>query len=111
MLDGALSLRDDLKVIILSHIENLGDTLNPQWKLKTAGKMLDSQLNVDGLFTYLLYTAVLPGEDGKPSYKFRTNTIDGTDTCKTPMGYFSDLYIDNDLQVVLNTIDKCNIED
>lgn len=38
MLNTALSLRDDLKIIILSHIENLGDTLNPQWKLKTAGK-------------------------------------------------------------------------
>lgn len=83
MLNSALSLREDLKIIVLSHIENLGDTMNPQWKLKTAGKMLDTQLNVDGLFTYLLYTAILPGEDGKPSYKFRTNTIDGSDTCKT----------------------------
>lgn len=38
MLNTALGLRDDLKVIVISHIENLGDTLNPQWKLKTAGK-------------------------------------------------------------------------
>lgn len=111
MLDGALSLRDDLKVIIISHIENLGDTLNPQWKLKTAGKMLDTQLNVDGLFTYLLYTAIVQGEDGKPQYKFRTNTIDGTDTCKTPMGCFNELYIENDLQFVLDRIDTYNNEE
>lgn len=111
MLDGALGLREDLKVVILSHIENLGDALNPQWKLKTAGKMLDTQLNVDGLFTYILYTEIVPGEDGKPSYKFRTNTTDGTDTCKTPMGCFDELLIDNDLQLVLTQIDKYNNED
>jgi hypothetical protein len=110
MLDAALNLREDLKVVILSHIENLGDTLNPQWKLKTAGKMLDTQLNVDGLFTYILYTNIVAGEDGKPSYNFRTNTLDGSDTCKTPMGCFEEMYIDNDLQLVLNKIDKYNNE-
>lgn len=111
MLNAALELREDLKVIILSHIENLGDALNPQWKLKTAGKMLDTQLNVDGLFTYILYTDVTTGEDGKPSYQFRTNTIDGNDTCKTPMDCFEELYIDNDLQMALLKIDKYNTED
>lgn len=110
MLNAALGLRDDLKVIILSHIENLGDTLNPQWKLKTAGKMLDTQLNVDGLFTYLFYTTILTSDEGTPLYKFRTNTIDGSDTCKTPMDCFEDLYIDNNLQLVIDTIDKYNEE-
>jgi len=109
MLNAAMELRDDLKVVILSHIDNLGDALNPQWKMKTAGKMLDSQLNVDGLFTYLLYTTVVPGDDGRPSYKFRTNTLDGSDTCKSPLGCFEDLYIDNNLQFVLDTIDKYNL--
>ena len=111
MLSAALELRDSLKVVILSHTENLGDALNPQWKLKTAGKMLDTQLNVDGLFTYILYTEIVPGEDGRPCYKFRTNTIDGSDTCKTPMGCFTETHIDNNLQVVLDTIDKYNNED
>lgn len=77
----------------------------------TKTKMLDTQLNVDGLFTYLLFTAIIPGDDGKPSYKFRTNTIDGTDTCKTPSECFNDLYIDNDLQFVIDCIDKYNNED
>lgn len=95
-----------MQAVFLSHIENLGDAINPQWKLKTNGKMLDTQLNIDGLFTYLLYTSVEQDVDGKPVYKFRTNTIDGTDTCKTPMGCFKDLLIDNDLQFVLDTINK-----
>lgn len=107
MLNSALELRDDLKVVVISHIDNLGDAINPQWKMKTAGKMLDNQLNVDGLFTYLLYTNV--STDGEtPSYRFRTNTIDGTDTCKTPLGCFKELFIPNNLQLVLDTIDKYN---
>lgn len=108
MLNAATQLREDLNIVIISHIENLGDTLNPQWKLKTAGKMLDTQLNVDGLFTYILYTEVVTGEEERPSYKFRTNTLDGSDTCKSPMDCFSDLYVDNNLQLVLDTINKYN---
>jgi hypothetical protein len=33
---------------------------------------------------------------------------DGTTTAKTPMGCFSELYIDNDLQDVFNKIDEYN---
>ena len=72
--------------------------------------MLDTQLNVDGLFTYLFYTTILTSDEGTPLYKFRTNTIDGNDTCKTPMECFEDLYIDNNLQLVIDTIDKYNEE-
>lgn len=39
ILDAATHLRDDLKIIIISHIENIGDALNPNWKLKTAGEL------------------------------------------------------------------------
>lgn len=68
--------------------------------------MLDNTIVVDGLFTYILYTSVIAGEDERPSYKFRTNTLDGTDTCKSSMGCFDELYIDNNLQLVIDTIDK-----
>ena len=107
LLRSALDLRDDLKVIIISHIENVGDAMYEKFKLKTTGRMLDSTLNIDGLFTYLLYTEVVESGD-KIEYKFRTNTLKGTDTCKTPLGCFSDLYIDNNLQLVVDTIDKYN---
>ena len=35
---SAAQLRDNLKVIFLSHTENVGDILNPKFKLKTSGK-------------------------------------------------------------------------
>jgi hypothetical protein len=108
MLKTALNLRDDLKVIVISHIENAGDTMNPQYKLKTTGKMLDNTINVDGLFTYLLYTELVESENGDIEHVFRTNTIKGEDTCKTPLGCFKELYIPNNLQLVVETIDRYN---
>lgn len=102
----AAGLRDDLKVFVLTHIENAGDVINPQWKVKTLGKMLDSTLNVDGLFTYMLYTELVEGSDGEMQHVFRTRTLKGEDTCKAPMGVFSDTYISNDLQIVAEAIDK-----
>lgn len=106
MLMTAAGLRDDLKIFVLSHIENAGDPINPQWKLKTTGKMLDNTVYVDGLFTYMLYTEMIEGEDGTMRRVFRTNTIKGEDTCKTPLGCFTDLYIPNNLQLVADAIDK-----
>ena len=108
MLKTALNLRDDLKVIIISHIENIGDTMSPQYKLKTSGKMLDNTIYIDGLFTYLIYTELREGEDGNIKYMFRTNTVNGTDTCKTPLGCFEGLYIPNNLQTVIDTINTYN---
>lgn len=108
MLKSALNLRDDLKVIVISHIENVGDALNPQWKLKTSGKMLDNTINIDGLFTYLLYTELVEDEDGNMKHVFRTNTVKGEDTCKTPLDCFSELYIPNNLQLVVDAIDQYN---
>jgi hypothetical protein len=32
------SLRDDLKVVFISHSDNIGDNMNPHWSLKTIGK-------------------------------------------------------------------------
>ena len=102
----ASSLRDDLKVFVLSHSENAGGVRNPQWKVKTLVKRLDSTLNVDGLFTYMLYTEIRENSDGNLERVFRTNTIKGEDTCKSPMGVFKDLYIPNDLKIVSESIDK-----
>ena len=70
--------------------------------------MLDNTVNIDGLFTYVLYTELHEGEDGKMERVFRTNTIDGTDSCKTPLGCFKDLYIPNDLTIVIDRINKYN---
>lgn len=38
VLKEASGLRDNLKVFILTHSENIGDALNPSYKIKTVGK-------------------------------------------------------------------------
>lgn len=107
VLKEAMNLRDDLKVCVLTHSENIGDGLNPKYKIKTIGKMIDSMITVEGLFTYVLFTTITRDGEGEIAYRFITQS-DGTTTAKTPFGCFSELLIDNDLQFVIEQIDKYN---
>lgn len=107
VLKEAMLAREDLKVFLLAHSENTGDALNPSWKIKTLGKMIDNMITVEGLFTYVLFTSKRLNEENVMEYKFITNT-DGTNTAKTPLGCFDSLYIDNDLQYVFDKIDQYN---
>jgi hypothetical protein len=69
--------------------------------------MLDNFITIEGLFTYVLFTDIIKNENGEIEYKFITQS-DGTNTAKTPMGCFDKLYIDNDLQYVIDKIDEYN---
>lgn len=100
-------LRDDLTVCILTHSENTGDNLNPYYKIKTLGKLLDSVITLEGLFTYVLFTKVVRESESEISYKFITNG-DGTCTAKSPIGLFEDRLIDNDLDFVIKAIKEYN---
>lgn len=104
----SMNMREDLKVVIITHSENTGDALNPKYKMKTIGKMIDNMITLEGLFTYVLYTKLLvdPADDSI-SHKFITQS-DGTTTAKTPMGCFDELMIDNDLQFVIDKINEYN---
>ena len=110
VLKTAMNMRDDLYVVVSTHSENTGDRVNPYNKMKTLGKMLDSVITLEGLFTYVLFTTIQRDDDNKSSYKFITNS-DGTCTAKTPMGLFDDTYIDNDLDLVIRRIKEYNEED
>lgn len=109
ILKEASGLRDNLKVFILTHSENIGDALNPSYKIKTVGKMIDNMITIEGLFTYVLFTTRRQNDDGVMEYKFMTNS-NGTNTAKTPMGCFTESLIDNDLQYVFDKIDEYNGE-
>lgn len=81
---------DDVIVYFLHHCET---TDSGKVKAKTVGKMLDSQLTVEGLFSIVLICQA----DGQ-AHKFITQS-DGYTTAKSPMEMF-DLEIDNDLKIV-----------
>lgn len=63
-------------------------------RMKTAGKMLQEKLTVEGLFTIVMKTQVFNGQ-----YQFTTRN-NGSDTTKTPIGLFDSDAIDNDLASV-----------
>ena len=110
VIKDAMNLRDDLYVVILTHSENTGDKMNPYYKIKTQGKMIDNVITLEGLFTYVFFTEVNRDDDGNPKYQFKTNS-DGTCTAKSPMGLFDTLLIDNDLNMVISKIKEYNGED
>ena len=103
----AENMREDCKMIFLTHSENVGDALNPKYVIKTVGKMLAEKVTLEGLFTYIFFTKVSEGEDGKMKYTLITNT-DGKCIAKTPMDMFTDLEIDNDLSEIIKVIDDYN---
>jgi hypothetical protein len=84
----------DCIVYFLHHTET-GD--NGKIKAKTIGKMLDSQLTVEGLFSIVLLCVA----DGA-THKFITQS-DGYTTAKSPMDMFP-AEIDNDLKMVDTTV-------
>ncbi len=84
----------DLIVYFLQHTDR---DENGRLHAKTLGKMLDSQLTVEGLFSIVLHCQT----DGVRHF-FATQS-DGTSTAKSPMGMFES-EIDNDLKMVDATI-------
>ena len=103
----AEKMREDCKMIFLTHSENSGDDLNPKYVIKTVGKLLTEKVTLEGLFTYIFFTKVVEGDDGKMQYKLITNN-DGTCVAKTSLGMFESLEIDNDLAEIIKVIDAYN---
>lgn len=89
--NAAGALADHRRVYILAHTQT--DDFG-QVRMKTVGKMVDNTLVPEGYFTIVLRTEVVNG-----IYKFSTQS-NGQDCCKSPVGMFPDLHIDNDLALV-----------
>ena len=95
LLDFISGLNDDVTVYLLHHTERTEDG---HIKAKTSGKMIDSQLTMEGLFTIVIMAR---NDDGV--YKFLTRS-DGLNPVKTPMEMFDSDEIENDLKIVDKTI-------
>jgi hypothetical protein len=99
-------LRDDLTVVFISHIENFGTDIDPEYRMWTTGKMLTNQINLDGLFSYIIYAERYIDDNGdEVKYRFKTRT-DGNDTCRSVAGCFEEKYIEPNMKLVIDTINK-----
>ena len=85
-------LPNDIIVYITMHTED--DSEMHKTKAKTIGKMIDQNLNLEGLFVIVL--RAMQTEDG---YKFITRD-DRVSTAKSPIGMFENDTMDNDLKEV-----------
>ena len=91
MIQATDKCSDDTVVYFMMHTDRSED--GTKIKAKTAGKMIDSQLTLESLFTIVLNCVT----DGKRHY-FVTQS-DGVTTAKSPMDMFP-LEMDNDLKAV-----------
>lgn len=97
LIDKSNEMREDMNIIFLHHKEISEAGIS---KAKTIGKLLDDKVGIEGRFSIVLTTEI---EDG--NYYFRTQN-NGSDTCKSPKGMFTDLRIPNDLDFVIKKIDE-----
>ena len=105
LIQGAKKLRDDLTVIYVSHQEESEDSGEiASYKMKTAGKMIDSQIKLEGLFTVVLY-AITETKGEKTDYFFITNRYKKY-PAKSPQGMFSEIKVENNLKNVVETVNK-----
>jgi hypothetical protein len=101
-------LRDDINFIVMMHPEVDTDALgNKIIKAKSVGKLVDQYLNIEGMFSIVLYTKVIKLEKGL-DYVFITQN-DGSNTGKSPRGMFDTLEIKNDLSFVIKKINEYNM--
>lgn len=100
-------MREDINFIVMMHPEVDTDALgNKIIKAKSVGKLVDQYLNIEGMFSIVLYTKVIKHEKGL-DYVFITQN-DGSNTGKSPKGMFDTLEIQNDLSFVINKIEEYN---
>lgn len=117
VLKEAKNMRDDMNVIVTTHTLDEKDSFGQvtSRRIKTLGAMLDKYITIEGLFTYVIFTEKVLTEDENGNlttrYTFKTNDPTNFTTAKTPMGCFSELNIDNDLQIVLDAIKVYNEEE
>lgn len=108
---GIRDMRDDLKVFVMLHEEEIVSEDGSYKKriISIPSKMIREKLNPERLTNYTLFTyrEVDPEDSNTLHYKF----ITGNDlycAAKSPKGVFDKKLIDNDLQIVVDAIDKFN---
>lgn len=105
LIQEAKKLRDDLVIVYMTHSEEIEDGNEISgYKIKTAGKALDNQIVMEGLFTTVLY-AFVETKGETITYNFLTNRYLKY-PAKSPVGMFDQVKIPNDLKVVVDSVNE-----
>ena len=99
LINKALTLRDDLTVIILAHSETISDDNGiVKTRIKTNGRKLE-KLVLESKMTTVIWSV---RQDGK--YKFILS--DDGSTCKVPLGAFNVDECENDIMLVIKALEE-----
>lgn len=105
----AQALRSDLKIFVLCHEETVKRPNGGlQRKIKTIGDMIDKNVTLEGLFTFVFFTEVVKEVGKETSTYYFVTQSDGSTTAKSVEGVFPTFRIQNDLGEVARAIDKYN---
>lgn len=105
LIRNAKTLRDDLTIVYISHqeeVDDSGEIVN--YKMKTAGKMIDNQIKLEGLFTVVLY-AIVETKGDTTDYYFVTNRYRKY-PAKSPSGMFDNVKIPNNMKTVIECVNN-----
>ena len=104
------SLRDDLNIFMLLHIEPVeSDGSLIGYKSASVGKLLDKMYNPLESVAVTLFAQPKYDDKGIPTFGFYTHKkkLDGIELpCKTPEGMFEDDFIPNDLGAVVKAMNE-----
>lgn len=95
-------------IFVLAHGEDVPSSDGRIYvKLKTTGKMVDEYITPEGKFDVTLVgKSQFDAVSKKVTKYFITNEDEFTSSPKSPYGMFKDLYIPNDLGIVVKAIDN-----
>lgn len=97
--DYALTMREDITVIIVAHSETISDDNGQVFtRIRTNGRKLEKIVLESKMTTVLLADVV----DGRHIF----HTSADRSTCKTPMGAFDQDEIDNDVMLVIKALEE-----
>lgn len=104
------SLRDDLNVFMLLHLESIeSDGSLIGYKAASVGKLLDKMYNPLESVSVTLFAQPKYDDKGIPTYGFYTHKmkLNGVELpCKTPDGMFTADFIPNDLGMVVKAMNE-----
>lgn len=97
------NIPESKNIICLAHFEEFkdanGDSIS--YKYKSTGKMIDEYITPEGKFETVLYGKTTYDTKEKKSIREFVTNNDGIYPAKSPVGMFSELYIPNDLGLVI----------
>lgn len=103
-------MRSDLNIFFLMHAEDIvSDGTVIEYKVRTIGKLLDSQYNPVEVVPIVLFSDIIFDDKGKASYGFYTHAMMKGAVkipAKSPDGMFADDWIPNDLGLVVTAMES-----